>query len=133
MKDNLPDTLLQFIQQVEWTWAKTYADTWPHHYIVKDKVDLGEHAQDEHAGLFHKFVLHIREYGEWELFYNTPLKYFEQDGFVYWTMVPPKNNSTQDVHQVNPKWYPPEQETIINKCPVTSTFKERKKQGNLPE
>ena len=27
-----------FIENVEWIWAKTYADTWPHYYIVKEKA-----------------------------------------------------------------------------------------------
>ena len=103
-----------FIEDVEWIWAKTYADTWPHHYIVKEKVD---------ESLFLKMVMHIREHGEWEYFYSAQLKYFEQDGMVYWTMVPRNND---------PKWYSPEDEDIINKCPSESTYKSRLKNGTLP-
>jgi hypothetical protein len=115
MSNRLSSELASFISSIEWTWAKTYADSWPHHYIVKDKVD---------ESLFQKFVLHIREFGEWELFYNMPLKYFEEDGMVYWTMVPKDNDS---------KWYPPETEDIINKCPVDSTYKVRLQEGTLPD
>jgi hypothetical protein len=111
----LSNEIKQFIDETPWTWAKTYADSWPHHYIVKDKVD---------ESLFQKFVLHIREFGEWELFYNTPLKYYEEDGMVYWTMVP---------KDTDPKCYPPETEDIINKCPVDSTYKVRLQEGTLPD
>ena len=114
MQDNLPDNLKQFIDSVEWTWAKTYAVTWPHHYIVKEGVE---------EDLFLKFVLHIRKHGSWELFYNTPLKYFEEDGMVYWTMVPKDDN---------PKWYSPETENIINRCSVESTYKNRMFSDDLP-
>ena len=115
MQKELPQELKLFVNEVEWTWAKTYAETWPHHYIVKDKVN---------NNLFLKFVSHIRDFGEWELFYNMPLKYFEEDGMVYWTMVPKDND---------PKWYPPETEDIINKCPVESTYKIRLLEGTLPD
>ena len=115
MEHTLSNEIKQFIDSAHWIWAKTYADSWPHHYIVKDKVD---------NNLFLKFVLHIREFGEWELFYNMPLKYFEEDGIVYWTMVP---------KDTDPKWYPPENEDIINKCPVESTYKIRLREGTLPD
>ena len=115
MINNLPDELRKFIENTDWTWAKTYADTWPHHYIVKDQVD---------QKLFHKFVLHIRQHGEWEFFYNSPVKYFEEDGMVYWTMVQ---------KDTDPKWYPPETENIINKCPVECTYKNRAGNQTLPQ
>ena len=31
--------LKNFIKTQDWTFAKTYADTWPHEYIVQEKVD----------------------------------------------------------------------------------------------
>ena len=114
MPNRLSSELASFISSVEWTWAKTYADSWPHHYIVKDRVD-------EH--LFQKLVLHIREHGIWEDFYKSQFKYFEQDGVVYWTMVPKKEDA---------KWYPPEDDDIINKCSVESTYKYRRSEGLLP-
>ena len=36
---NLPDNLEQFIKKSAWIFAKTYADNWPHEYIVKERVD----------------------------------------------------------------------------------------------
>jgi len=114
MPNRLSSELASFISSVEWTWAKTYADSWPHHYIVKDRVD---------ENLFQKLVLHIREHGVWEDFYKSQFKYFEQDGVVYWTMVPKKEDA---------RWYPPEDEDIINKCSVESTYKYRRSEGSLP-
>ena len=114
MSGRLSIELTSFINSATWTWAKTYADTWPHHYIVKDQVD---------ENLFQKIVLHIRKHGVWEDFYKSQFKYFEQDGVVYWTMVPKKEDA---------KWYPPEDEDIINKCPVESTYKYRRSEGSLP-
>jgi hypothetical protein len=31
--------LKDFINNSKWTFAKTYAATWPHHYIVRERVD----------------------------------------------------------------------------------------------
>jgi hypothetical protein len=35
----LPENIKQFIERTPWTFAKTYAKTWPHEYIVQEKVD----------------------------------------------------------------------------------------------
>jgi len=32
----------------------------------------------------------------------------------------------------DPKWYPPEQEDLINRCPIENTYTYRKKHGTLP-
>lgn len=109
-----PDDLERFVTTVEWTFATTYAETWPHEYIVGDQVD---------AALFMKTVQHIREHGELKPFYKCRFTYFEQEGLVYWTMVPPESS---------PEWYPVEEETIINRCPVESTYEFRSAHGTLP-
>ena len=36
---SLPPHLKQFIADSTWIFAKTYAKTWPHEYIVQEKVD----------------------------------------------------------------------------------------------
>jgi hypothetical protein len=33
------DRIKQFIENTKWTFAKTYAETWQHEYIVQEKVD----------------------------------------------------------------------------------------------
>jgi len=102
-----PEELKRFIERVEWIFAKTYASTWPHHYIVREKVD---------EKLFVKLVKHIREYGYEGRFYRMKITYFEEDGLVYWTMGAPI-----------------EETIIINRCPKESTYEYRLKQGTLPE
>ena len=35
----LPEQLKTFIANEDWIFAKTYATTWPHEYIVQERVD----------------------------------------------------------------------------------------------
>ncbi|TVR94904.1 MAG: hypothetical protein EA428_00025 [Spirochaetaceae bacterium] len=107
--------LVEFVESAVWVFAVTYAETWPHHYIVKDRED---------ETLFIELVRHIRRYGYEGRFYNTPITYFDHDGKVYWTMVPPVGH---------PAWYPPEEETIINRCPKDATYESRLRAGTLPD
>ena len=109
-----PGELEQFMNEVEWTFATTYAETWPHEYIVKDRVD-----QD----CFRKAVIHIREHGDLKPFYDNLFTYFEQDGLIYWTMVPPRGS---------PEWYEVDEETIINRAPVEGSYENRLRNGTLP-
>jgi hypothetical protein len=48
-----PESLIAEIQRAHWTWAKTYATTAPHWYIVKH----------QHPGLFYRLSQAIRAYG----------------------------------------------------------------------
>ena len=89
--ERFSDELKEFIDNTQWTFAKTYAKTWPHHYIVKDRVD---------QNLFMKTVRHIRRFGHEGPFYKQRYIYYEEDGLVYWTMGAPV-----------------EETTIINRCP----------------
>lgn len=57
--------------------CKTYAETWPHEYIVQERVDADLVAQLAH---------HIDSYGYTEYFYQKPVIYFEHDGYAYWHM-----------------------------------------------
>jgi hypothetical protein len=74
---SLPKELQQFIANQEWTFAKTYADTYPHEYIVKDRVD---------AVLYDQLAHHIDTNGYTEYFYTKPVVYFDHDGYTYWHM-----------------------------------------------
>jgi len=104
--ERFPDEIKKFIETTPWTFAKTYADTWPHHYIVRDRVD---------EELFVKTVQHIRRFGYEGLFYKMKITYFDEDGLVYWTMGDPI-----------------EKTIIINRCPKESTYEYRLKNGTLP-
>lgn len=109
-----PENIKRFLDSAHWTFAKTYAATWPHHYIVKQQHD---------ADLFAHAVTHIREYGTLGRFYRRKITYFTEDGLVYWTMVPPPDY---------PGWYAVDDETIINRCRVEDSYEYRLKHSTLP-
>lgn len=74
---DLSNEIKSFIKSVSWTFAKTYAKTWPHEYIVQEKVD---------NSLFIAFARHIDTFGHDEYFYHKKITYFDHDGHVYWHM-----------------------------------------------
>lgn len=100
-----PD-LRQFVESCRWTFAKTYAETWPHEYLVRGRVD---------EALFVRLVEHVRAHGYDGRFYTTPIRYFDEGGMVYWTMGAPV-----------------EETTIINRCRKEETYEYRLAQGTLP-
>jgi hypothetical protein len=69
--------LKQFIADSKWTFAKTYALTWPHEYIVEERVD---------GALFAKLAEHIDGQGYESHFYRSKQIYFDYDGRTYWHM-----------------------------------------------
>jgi len=103
----LPKHLQEFIAGCTWTFAKTYADTWPHEYIVRQKVDETS---------FVDLVTHIRAHGYEGRFYQKLIVYFEHEGMVYWTMGSPI-----------------EKTIIINRCQKEQTYEHRLRCGTLPE
>jgi len=48
------DELIKFIEECTWIFAKTYASTWPHEYIVQEDVN---------NNLYIKLAEHIDTYG----------------------------------------------------------------------
>jgi hypothetical protein len=77
MNDNLPIELEVFIHGSKWIFAKTYAEAWPHEYIVEEKVD---------RALFNKLAEYIDSNGSLDYFYQKQMIYLEYDGHVYWHM-----------------------------------------------
>ena len=71
------DNLKTFIKNSSWTFAKTYAETWPHEYIVEENVD---------HDLFTELAKHIDTFGHEEYFYKQKRTYCDDDGHVYWHM-----------------------------------------------
>ncbi len=102
-----PPDLLQFVAVEKWVFAKTYAKTWPHEYIVRERVD---------ENLFVKLVEHIRANGYQGYFYKKEITYYEEDGLVYWTMGAPVIETI-----------------IINRCAKENTYESRLKTGTLPD
>ena len=97
--------LCEFVSNEKWTFAKTMPE-WPHEYIVRRQVD---------EDLFVELVLHIRKYGYDDFFYSKKMTYFDQDGYTYWTMGAPV-----------------EETIIINRTQTENTYKQRLKNGTLP-
>ena len=105
--NQLSTNLKSFIDDQDWIFAKTYAKTWPHEYIVRDQVD---------ETLFVALVEHIRANGYVGKFYKMDITYFDEDGIVYWTMGDPI-----------------ETETIINRCTKEQSYEYRLAHNDLPE
>ena len=72
-----PDKLKIFIANQNWIFAKTYADTWPHEYIVQEIVD---------NDLFLELANHLDQYGYEDYFYSTKQTYFKYNELTYWHM-----------------------------------------------
>jgi len=98
--------LRQFVNDEQWVFAKTYAETWPHEYLVRERVD---------EKLFVKLVEHIRANGYQGNFYKKEITYYDEDGLVYWTMGAPV-----------------EETTIINRCKKEQTYEYRLAHDDLP-
>jgi hypothetical protein len=73
----LPKKFKKFIEEQNWIFAKTYAETWPHEYIVQQSID---------NNLFLALANHIDKFGYQDNFYEMKLIYFNYNGFTYWHM-----------------------------------------------
>ena len=69
--------LKNFIKEQNWTFAKTYASTWPHEYIVQVKVD---------NELFLVLADNLVKHGYEGHFYEMRQIYFEYGSHTYWHM-----------------------------------------------
>ena len=75
--DKLPKNLQDFIANETWIFAKTYAKTWPHEYIVQEQVD---------NILFNEFAQYVDSFGHKEKFYNKSMIYLNFENYTYWHM-----------------------------------------------
>ena len=100
------DDLRRFVDATRWTFAKTYAATWPHEYIVKTP---------ENAAMLLALARHISEHGVEGRFYSQVRKYHHENGKVYWSM----DDS-------------PESTTLVNRCNEDQTYEARLAAGTLP-
>ena len=73
----LNQRLKDFIANQNWTFAKTYAKTWPHEYIVQERVN---------NELYLELDNHIDTHGFEGRFYLIRQPYFNYDGNTYWHM-----------------------------------------------
>ena len=75
--DRLPGNVRILIESSTWIFAKTYASTWPHEYVVRDQVD---------EDVFVECVRYIRANGYQGKFYTSDITYLDYANRVYWTM-----------------------------------------------
>lgn len=106
MTKPLPQAIRTFIDNTPWTFAKTYASTWPHEYIV---------AADANRDVLVALARHIFAHGVDGRFYAQVRKYHHEGGKVYWSM----DDS-------------PEETTLINRCNEDQTWEARAAAGTLP-
>ena len=103
----LTPELREFVDSASWVFARTYAATWPHEYIVRDRVD---------ERLFASLVVHIRTHGYEGRFYRRTITYFDDGDQVYWTMGAPVA-----------------QTVIVNRCRKDQTYEYRRAHNLLPD
>ena len=72
----------EFFDRQTWTTSKTYAQKAPHQYIVRANVNG---TNDE----FNRAVAYIRHHGFEAMFWNSKYTYLYLDGYFYWTMGAP--------------------------------------------
>jgi hypothetical protein len=75
--NNISEHLSRFINESTWVFAKTYAKTWPHEYIVQEKVD---------NEMYTALAKHIDTYGHKEYFYKKQMIYYYYENHAYWHM-----------------------------------------------
>ena len=102
-----PVELKDFTRAQAWIFAKTYSHTWPHEYIVRERVEKDH---------FIDLVQHIRRNGYEGRFYTKIITYFDDEDMVYWTMGAPVDETT-----------------IVNRCQKEQTYEYRLTHGTLPE
>ena len=102
----LPDDVRKFVESARWTFAKTYAATWPHEYVLRTP---------ENEQMLLALARHIFEHGTEGRFYSQVRKYHHEGGKVYWSMDPT-----------------PESTTLVNRCDEDQTYGARLEAGTLP-
>src|SRR5678816_521491 len=107
MPSPFPDDVRHFVESTTWTFAKTYAATWPHEYVVR---------RSENAPMILALAQHIAEHGTEARFYAQVRKYHHEGGKVYWAMAPT-----------------PEASGLINRCDESQTYEARLAAGSLPK
>lgn len=72
--------VIKWLGPLDWVFAKTYAKTFPHEYVVVDRLSATDKKR------LYIFVKMIREFGYDKNFFTRVFKYLEVGGYKYWTM-----------------------------------------------
>ena len=70
------DEFLAIVSKLHWTFAKTYAKSWPHDYVVRGK-SISPHD-------FSVSLAFIEQRGTPEDFYATKTTYLRLEGLLFW-------------------------------------------------
>jgi len=103
----LPPDIRNFVATTPWRFARTYAATWPHEYVVRNATN---------APMILALARHIFEHGVEGRFYSQIRRYHHEGGKVYWSMADA-----------------PEAATLINRCDEAQTYEARCAAGTLPQ
>ena len=103
----MPEDVRRFVESTAWRFAKTYADTWPHEYMVRQP----------RTRPWYWPWLGISSNMGWTAA-STPKsgRYHREGGKVYWSM--------DDT---------PEETDLINRCEEAQTWEARLAAGTLPK
>lgn len=80
-----------FFERQEWIFAKTFAKTFPHEYILKERLKHGD------KKVFVEVIKYMRANGKKEHFFRKEFIYFYLDGKKYWD----NGNSLKDTRIIN--------------------------------
>lgn len=72
--------MLEFVNRFKWTFAKTYAKTAPHEYLVLKEIDW------KYEKTFKDVAKFINKEGLPSKFWGKTYIYYFLDGYKYWTM-----------------------------------------------
>jgi hypothetical protein len=97
-----------FVEQVDWRFAKSIPN-WPHFYIVEKEI-----TDQKGFRAAKSFVL---EEGRDGKFYNLDVRYYDVDGWTYWSS--PLNSSLDEQY-------------MLNRCKTEFTYDSLKASGSLP-
>ena len=97
-------TIKEFFDKQTWTFAKTYAKSAPHYWIVRNRIN-GTDEEFMWAASF------IQRHGATMHFFSHPNKYLYLEGWWYWVMKDSDDDPTMiinrcwaDDYYVSTKW-----------------------------
>ncbi len=77
--NEIPQKFIEFVKNVSWRYAKTYAKKAPHEYVVKTYLD------EEEQKLFEELAIYIRENGYTKYFFSKAFIYLDIGNYSFWT------------------------------------------------
>ena len=73
--------LQEWAKKQKWVFAKTYAKTAPHEYLVLKTLE-----SEEDRKMFFELARRIFDQGYMGQFWTKEYKYYDMDGYKYWSM-----------------------------------------------